>query len=69
VRTATLAQKQELAALIHLCGAGAGDEYVRRGFRLLPAQRCGDHEARAYVARVDAMKGVFARLAAQTASG
>jgi hypothetical protein len=59
---ASLQQKQDLAALIHLCGPGAGDGYARRGFRLLPGQRCGEHDARAYLARVNAMKRVFARL-------
>ena len=61
---ATLQQKQELAAVIHLCGTGAGDVYARRHFRLAEGQHCGDHEVRAYVARVDAMKSVFNRLAA-----
>ena len=60
---ATLRQKQDLAALIHLCGAGAGQAYVRRGFRLLPHQRCGDHDPRAYLLRVNAMKQQFSRLA------
>jgi hypothetical protein len=59
---ATPEQKQDLAAIIHLCGAAAGDAYARRGFRLAPAQRCGEHDARAYLARVNAMKRVFARL-------
>jgi hypothetical protein len=63
IATATLRQRQELAAVIHLCGAGAGDAYARRGFRPAPGQRCGDHDLRAYLARVDAMKGVFVRLA------
>ncbi len=58
-KIATLEQKQELAALIHLCGAGAGDAYVRRGLRLAEGQRCGDHDARDYVARVTTMKRVF----------
>jgi hypothetical protein len=62
VKFASLDRKQELAAVIHLCGAGAGDAYVRRGLRLVEGQRCGDHEAREYVARVDAMKRVFDRL-------
>jgi hypothetical protein len=62
---ATLQQKQNLAALIHLCGAGAGAEYARRGLRLSAGQRCGDHEARAYVEHVDAMKREFAKLAAE----
>lgn len=63
VQHATLQQKQDLAAVIHLCGAGAGDLYVRRGLKLMRGQRCGDQMARAYVGRVDAMKRVFARLA------
>lgn len=61
---ASAEQKQDLAALIHLCGASAGDAYARRGFRLSPGQRCGEHDARAYLARVAAMKRVFARMAA-----
>lgn len=60
---ATLQQKQDLAALIHLCGAGAGQAYAARGFRLLPRQKCGDHDVGAYLARVNAMKRQFARLA------
>jgi hypothetical protein len=60
----SLERKQELAALIHLCGAGAGDEYVRRGMRLAVGQRCGDHEARNYVARVNAARRVFGALRA-----
>ena len=59
VRGATLARKQDLAALIHLCGAGAGDLYAKRGLRLSEGQRCGDHEARDYLARVNAQKRTF----------
>jgi len=59
----TLQQKQDLAALIHLCGAGAADEFARRGFRLAEAQRCGDHEVRSYLTRVSAAKREFERLA------
>ena len=65
IKSATLAQKHKLAILIHLCGARAGDGYARRGFRLTRGQRCGDHDLRAYLARVAAMKQVFVRLAAQ----
>lgn len=65
VKSASLAKKQDLAAVIHLCGTGAGDVYVRRGFRFAPGQKCGDHEARAYVARVSSMKKIFAALAAR----
>jgi hypothetical protein len=61
---ATLQQKQDLAAVIHLCGAATGDAYARRGLRLTAGQQCGDHDARSYLAKVNAMKRVFARLSA-----
>jgi hypothetical protein len=57
-------QKQDLAALVHLCGAGTGEAYARRGFRLTEGQRCGDHDVGRYLAQVNAMKRLFARLAA-----
>jgi hypothetical protein len=60
----SLRTKQDLAAIIHLCGAGAGDVYAARKFRLTARQQCGDHEVRAYLSRVNAMKQTFARLAA-----
>jgi hypothetical protein len=60
----SLPQRQTLATLIHLCGAGAGESYARRGYQLLPGQRCGDHSASAYVSRVRAMQTQFARLSA-----
>ena len=59
VPAGTVQQLQNLAAVIHLCGAGAGSAYARRGYRLLPGQRCGDHEVRAYMARINAMRRVF----------
>jgi hypothetical protein len=63
-RRATLAQKEDLAAVIHLCGASAAQAYAARGFRPAPGQRCGEHDLRAYLLRVNAMKRAFARLAA-----
>ena len=62
--TAALQQKQDLAAVIHLCGAGPGDDYARRGFRLTAGQRCGDHDVSGYLARVNELKRLFLRLAA-----
>ncbi|HUC75844.1 MAG TPA: hypothetical protein VMS04_11165, partial [Vicinamibacterales bacterium] len=62
--TASLRQQQDLAAVIHLCGSGAGDVYARSRFRLKRGQRCGDHDARRYLAEVNALKLQFARLAA-----
>jgi len=63
IEGATLRQKQDLAAVIHLCGAGAGDAYARRGFRLLPGQRCGDHDAARYLAEINALGRRFTALA------
>jgi hypothetical protein len=56
---ATLQHKQQLAAIIHLCGAGAGDEFARSDFRLIAGQRCGDHLVRGYLDRVAAMQAAF----------
>lgn len=64
--SSSLDQRQTLAAVIHLCGAGAGDRFARRKFRFALHQRCGDHDAAGYVGRVKAMQAVFLRLAAQT---
>lgn len=64
ITAATLRQKQNLAAVIHLCGAGAGDAYARRRFRLPRGEHCGTHDATAYLARVNAVKRRFALLAA-----
>jgi hypothetical protein len=63
-KQATAQQKQDLAAVVHLCGTAGGRAYAARGFRPAPGQRCGDHDLRAYLARVNAMKRTFARLAA-----
>ena len=64
IAAATLQRKQNLAAVIHLCGTGAGQAYARRGFRLTPGQRCGDHDVSRYLAKVNGMKRQFARIAA-----
>ena len=63
IRGATAQQEQDLAAVIHLCGASAGDVYAARKFRVKPGQRCGEHDLAAYLARVNAMKRAFTRLA------
>jgi hypothetical protein len=57
-------QKQDLATFIHLCGAGPATAYARRKFQMIASERCGDHLVSAYVARVNAMKRQFLRLAA-----
>jgi hypothetical protein len=61
----TLQQRQQLATVIHLCGAGAAAGYLRQGLRPTPGQHCGDQDVAAYLGRVQAMTRLFARLRAQ----
>ncbi len=65
IGSVSVRQSERLAAVIHLCGAGAGEAFVRRGFRFGAGERCGDQDPTAYVARVEAFRDVFARLAAR----
>jgi hypothetical protein len=62
---ATMAQRQELAAVVHLCGMRPATDFARRGFHPGQGEHCGDHDVADYLARVDAMKREFARLAAE----
>jgi hypothetical protein len=62
--TASPQQRQDLAAFIHLCGAGPATAFARRNFRMIAGERCGDHLVAAYLARVNAMKREFLRFAA-----
>ena len=64
IAAASLQQRQNLAAVIHLCGGGVGNAYARGGFRFRAGQRCGDHDVRHYLAQVNLLKHQFARLAA-----
>lgn len=59
ITRASLQQKQDLAAVIHLCGAGTADVFARRKFRPAKGQRCGDHTLAPYLSRVNQMKAVF----------
>lgn len=61
----TLQQRQQLATVIHLCGAGAAAGYVRRGLRTAPGEHCGDQDVAAYLGRVQAMTRLFSRLQLQ----
>jgi hypothetical protein len=56
-------QTHRLAALVHLCGPGPAKAFARGGFRLAPGQRCGDHDAAKYLAKVEAMTRQFRNLA------
>ena len=59
MRDVPLVRQQQLAALVHLCGAGAGNAFARRGLRLEQSGRCGDHGGAEYVTRVQRMQRQF----------
>jgi hypothetical protein len=63
LNTATPQQKQELAAVIHLCGPGPARTFASRGFSLTTGERCGDHDVATYLAKLDAMTREFLRFA------
>jgi hypothetical protein len=62
-RSASALQRQHLAAVVHLCGAGAAATYAQRGFRFAEGQRCGAHDPSEYLRRVDEVRREFAQLA------
>jgi hypothetical protein len=55
----TLKQKQELAAVIHLCGPKRGEVFARRQFRFSKGERCGAYEVPKYVAQVEKLENSF----------
>ena len=59
----SLAQKQKLAAVIHLCGLKRGETFAARGFRVTQGELCGTHSLQRYLSQIDLMKKRFARLA------
>ena len=60
---ASLAQKQKLAAVIHLCGSKRGETFAARGFRVMPGELCGTHSLQRYLTQIELMKKQFVRLA------
>jgi hypothetical protein len=64
---ATVSQqhRQQLATIIHLCGAGPAKAFANRGFHLTAGERCGDHDVATYLAQIIAMSGEFLRLATE----
>ena len=61
----SLQQRQQLATVIHLCGAGAGAAFARQGLHAVPGQHCGDQDVAAYLRRVQAMTRLFSHLQEQ----
>ena len=47
--TASARQKQQLAAIIHLCGARLAKAFAHRGFHRIDGERCGDQKVATYL--------------------
>jgi hypothetical protein len=60
----SIQQKQDLAAIIHLCGPSPAKTFAQQGFQLMPGERCGDHDPQAYLTQVNAMSRQFLKLSA-----
>lgn len=58
VPAAGLAQKRQLAAVVHLCGAGAAERFARNGFHFR-GERCGQHDPQEYVRKVESLVSYF----------
>ncbi|MGH8687804.1 MAG: hypothetical protein ACREVQ_08840 [Burkholderiales bacterium] len=56
---AALREKQDLAAVMHLCGVAAGVDFARNGFRPARRQRCGGQDVAGYLAQVRALQRSF----------
>ncbi|MDZ4676753.1 MAG: lytic transglycosylase domain-containing protein [Oligoflexia bacterium] len=52
-------QKQELAAIIHLCGPQRGEQFVRNRFQLASIGNCGAHNPHAYVNKLKKLQSGF----------
>jgi hypothetical protein len=66
ITIATPAQRQELAAVIHLCGWQRGETFVTRGFRVILGEHCGTHSLRQYLVHLERTKQRFVRLRKST---
>ncbi|HVQ60936.1 MAG TPA: hypothetical protein VMS53_02530 [Burkholderiales bacterium] len=64
VREATRLQKEELAAVIHLCGSARGLVFAARGFQPGAGERCGTQDLRAYLVQIENLRQRFGMLAA-----
>jgi hypothetical protein len=63
IREATRLQKEELAAVIHLCGTARGQIFAAREFQPRAGERCGTQDLRSYLVQMNELKRRFAALA------
>ncbi len=62
IQRMTPQRERRLAAVVHLCGRARAGEYARRGFWLMPGERCGEHDVARYVERVESLARSFERM-------
>lgn len=62
ITKAGVAQKQRMAAVIHLCGPKRGETFAKRGFQPAADEQCGAHSLRGYLNKIEMMKQRFVRL-------
>ncbi len=61
-KTLSKTTKQQLAAIIQLCGPGRAKDFINGGFSTKRMRPCGSHSVSNYVSRVFKYKKVFASL-------
>lgn len=53
---------EDVAAMVHLCGAHAAKKQLKRGVRRVRNARCGSHPVRPYLRRIQKYRRTFSRL-------
>lgn len=61
-------RKQSLASIIHLCGKGKAKQLVANGWNINSIGKCGNHNPKSYVSRVQRMKKLFDQFAEEERS-
>jgi hypothetical protein len=69
VRRPSLAERQALAAVVHLCGRARAASFAAHGFRPVRGERCGDHDLAGYLGRVRTLLAVFGAQRAESSGG
>lgn len=59
---ASVVDYQNLASVIHLCGLQKGKTFARDGFKLTSFQKCGRHDVKRYINRVQKYKRIFQKM-------
>lgn len=55
----SLKRQQDLATIIHLCGAGRAERFLKRNFQFRKGERCGSHSPRRYLNQLHRLRKTF----------